>query len=87
MNALLDDNEKVILKTAVEQNDNKGDDICDSFLQGFHHIFDGEIPEYYQKKIRDIPEEQLQIKKIKSKKRLTTDKSTDKSIDKLIDTK
>ena len=73
VNALLENNEKDILKTAVEQNDNKGDDICDSFLQGFHHVFDGEIPEYYQTKIRDIPEEQLQIKKIKSKKRLTTE--------------
>jgi len=75
VNALLEDIEKETLKKAVEQNDNKGDDICDSFLQGFHHVFDGEIPEYYQKKILDIPEEQLQIKKIKSKKRLNTSKT------------
>jgi len=68
VNALLDNNEKDILKKAIEQNDNKGDDICDSYLQGFHHIFDGVIPEYYQKKIQDIPDEQLQTKKIKSKK-------------------
>jgi hypothetical protein len=74
--ALLDENEKLILNKAVEQNDNKGDDICDSYLQGFHHIFDGEIPEHYQKKIQDIPEDQLQIKKIKSKKK--TIKSTEK---------
>lgn len=78
VNTLLESDEKKILKTAVENNDNKGDDICDSFLQGFHHIFDGEIPEYYQKKIRDIPEEQLQIKKIKSKKKLNNDNSNNK---------
>jgi len=69
VNALLEDNEKEILKKAVEQNDNKGDDICDSFLQGFHHVFDGDIPEYYQQKIYQIPSEKLEIKKIKSKKK------------------
>jgi hypothetical protein len=70
VNALLEDNENEILKKAVEQNDNKGDDICDSFLQGFHHIFNGEIPEYYQQKIQNIPESSLEIKKIKSKKKI-----------------
>jgi hypothetical protein len=68
VNALLEDNEKEILNKAVEMNDNKGDDICDSFLQGFHHIFDGDIPEYYHQKIYSIPSEKLEIKKIKSKK-------------------
>ena len=48
-NKKLEDNEKELLIKAIEQNDNKGDDICDSYLQGFHHIFDGEIPQYYQK--------------------------------------
>ena len=70
VNSLLDDKEKELLTKAIEKNDNKGDDICDSYLQGFHHIFDGEIPQYYQDKIQSIPEEQLQIKKIKSKNRI-----------------
>ena len=78
VNALLEDNEKDLLKKAVDLNNNKGDDICDAFLQGFHHVFNGEIPEYYQKKIQEIPESSLEIKKIKSKKRLNnTDKNTD----------
>ena len=71
--ALLEDNEKEILDKAVLMNDNKGDDICDSFLQGFHHVFDGEIPDFYQNKIYSIPPEQLEIKKIKSKKKLDKD--------------
>ena len=70
VNTLLDDKEKELLTNAIIQNNNKGDDICDSYLQGFHHIFNGEIPEYYQQKIQAISEDQLQIKKIKSKKRL-----------------
>ena len=72
VNALLEDNEKEILKKAVDQNDNKSDDICDSYLQGFHYIFNGEIPEYYQQKIYNIPESSLETKIIKSKKRLIT---------------
>ena len=57
------------MNNAVELNNNKGDDICDSYLQGFHHIFEGDIPEYYQEKIRNIPASDLEIKKIKSKKK------------------
>jgi hypothetical protein len=69
--ALLNNDEQILLTKAIEQNDNKGDDICDSYLQGFHHIFDGEIPQYYQDKIHEIPEDNLQIKKIKSKKKIS----------------
>ena len=69
--ALLNNDEQMLLTKAIEQNDNKGDDICDSYLQGFHHIFDGEIPQYYQDKIHEIPEDNLQIKKIKSKKKIS----------------
>ena len=57
------------METAIENNDNKGDDLCDAYLQGFHHIFDGVIPEHYQEKLRTIPEDQLTTKKIKSKKK------------------
>ncbi len=57
------------METAIDNNDNKGDDLCDAYLQGFHHIFDGNIPEHYQEKLRTIPEDQLTTKKIKSKKR------------------
>ncbi len=57
------------METAIENNDNKGDDLCDAYLQGFHHIFDGNIPEHYQEKLRTIPEDQLTTKKIKSKKK------------------
>ena len=66
--ALLNDSEKEILNKAIIENNNKGDDICDSYLQGFHHIFEGDIPEFYQEKIRMIPQTQLDIKQIKSKK-------------------
>jgi hypothetical protein len=69
--ALLNNDEQILLTKAIEQNGNKGDDICDSYLQGFHHIFDGEIPQYYQDKIHEIPEDNLQIKKIKSKKKIS----------------
>ena len=65
---LLTDPEKEILNNAIILNNNKGDDICDSYLQGFHHIFEGDIPEFYQEKIRNIPQDQLNIKQIKSKK-------------------
>lgn len=66
--ALLNDDELKILNNSIEKNNNKGDDLCDAYLQGFHHIFDGNIPEFYQEKLRNIPEEQLTTKKIKSKK-------------------
>jgi hypothetical protein len=77
--ALLSDTEKVLLNDAIVANNNKGDDICDSYLQGFHHIFEGIIPESYQEKIKSISEDELQIKKIKSKK--NNNKITDDNID------
>jgi hypothetical protein len=66
---LLTKDELILMETAIENNNNKGDDFCDAYLQGFHHIFDGIIPEHYQEKLRTIPEDQLTTKKIKSKKR------------------
>ncbi len=66
---LVTKDELKIMETAIENNDNKGDDLCDAYLQGFHHIFDGNIPEHYQEKLRTIPEDQLTTKKIKSKKK------------------
>jgi hypothetical protein len=66
---LLTKDELILMETAIENNNNKGDDFCDAYLQGFHHIFDGVIPEHYQEKLRTIPEDQLTTKKIKSKKR------------------
>jgi len=84
---LLTKDELKIMETAIENNDNKGDDVCDAYLQGFHHIFDGVIPEHYQEKLRTIPEDQLTTKKIKSKKRVVkteveneTDELTTKKI-------
>ena len=71
VNALLDnDTEKELLSNAIAKNDNKGDDICDSYLQGFHHIFNGEIPEYYQQQIQNISADKLEVKNIKSKKKV-----------------
>jgi hypothetical protein len=68
--SLLSPDELKILNKEIENNDNKGDDLCDAYLQGFHHIFDGNIPEHYQEKLRTIPEDQLTTKKIKSKKKI-----------------
>jgi hypothetical protein len=66
--ALMTTNEIKILDEIKKNNDNKDDDVCDAYLQGFHHIFEGVVPEYYQKKLAEIPESELEIKKIKSKK-------------------
>ena len=68
--ALLTTKELNVLEKEIENNNNKADDFCDAYLQGFHHIFDGEIPEHYQEKLRNIPESQLESKKIKSKKKV-----------------
>lgn len=70
VNALITKDELHILNKIKETNDNKVDDVCDAYLQGFHHIFEGNIPEHYQEKLKEIPESDLQIKQIKSKKRI-----------------
>jgi len=74
---LLEKDELKLLETAIENNNNKGDDLCDAYLQGFHHIFNGEVPEYYREKLEKIPEESLESKKIKSKKNIINEKSKD----------
>lgn len=65
---LITSDELEVLEDVKQKNDGKDDDICDAYLQGFHHIFEGNIPEHYQEKLRNIPESHLEVKKIKSKK-------------------
>lgn len=67
--ALIISDELKMLDKVKENNDGKDDDICDAYLQGFHHIFEGNIPEHYQEKLKKIPESELEVKKIKSKKK------------------
>ena len=66
--ALITKDELNMLEIIKEKNDGKDDDVCDAYLQGFHHIFEGNIPEHYQDKLKKIPENELEVKKIKSKK-------------------
>lgn len=67
--ALITSDELKMIEKIRENNDGKDDDVCDAYLQGFHHIFEGNIPEYYQEKLKKIPESELEVKKIKSKKK------------------
>ena len=67
--ALITSDELKMLDKVKENNDGKDDDVCDAYLQGFHHVFEGNIPEHYQEKIKKIPESELEVKKIKSKKK------------------
>jgi len=69
--ALVTYDELKMLEKVKENNDGKDDDVCDAYLQGFHYIFDGNIPEHYQEKIKKIPKSDLETKKIKSKKNKT----------------
>ncbi len=68
--ALITPPELKILERIKEINNGKYDDVCDAYLQGFHYIFNGEIPEFYQEKLGEIPESKLETKKIKSKKNI-----------------
>jgi hypothetical protein len=56
---LIDDKD---LKTLNEYT--KKDDMCDAFLQGFHHMFKI-IPDEYVKKLESIPDNLLVVKKPK----------------------
>jgi hypothetical protein len=56
---LIDDKD---LKTLNEYT--KKDDMCDAFLQGFHHMFKN-IPNEYVKKLEAIPDDLLVVKKPK----------------------
>jgi hypothetical protein len=78
--ALITKDELNMLETIKEKNDGKDDDVCDAYLQGFHHIFEGNIPEHYQDKLKKIPESELEVKKIKSKKKknINTDNDCEK---------
>ena len=67
--ALITSDELKMLDKVKENNDGKDDDVCDAYLQGFHHVFEGNIPEHYQEKLKKIPESELEVKKIKSKKK------------------
>ena len=67
--ALITNDELKMIEKIKEDNDGKDDDVCDAYLQGFHHIFEGNIPEHYQEKLKKIPESELEVKKIKSKKK------------------
>ena len=60
--ALITDEEKKVLEKYDKQ-----DDLCDCFLQGFQYLFNP-IPTKYVDKIKSIKQEDLTIKKIKSKK-------------------
>jgi len=59
---LITDDEKKMLEKYDKQ-----DDLCDCFLQGFQYLFNP-IPTKYVDKIKSIKQEDLTIKKIKSKK-------------------
>jgi len=65
---LITKEELKLIDKIKETNNGKDDDVCDAYLQGFHHIFEGNIPEFYQEKLRNIAESELEVKKIKSKK-------------------
>lgn len=79
---LITDNEyKILLKY------DKKDDMCDAFLQSFHYIYQVllcSFPEHYIKKLSEIPDDLLIIKKAKRKTKKTTKKTenTDDNDDK-----
>jgi len=60
--ALITDDEKKILEKYDKQ-----DDLCDCFLQGFQYLFNP-VPQNYIDKLKAIKQEDLSVKKIKSKK-------------------
>lgn len=59
---LITDEESKILEKYEKQ-----DDLCDAFLQGFQFLFNL-VPQYYLDKLKNIKQEDLTTKKIKSKK-------------------
>lgn len=85
--ALITNDELKMLEKVRENNDGKDDDVCDAYLQGFHHIFEGNIPEHYQKKLKNINESELEIKKIKSKKKKNINSDTESNKIDIVDDK
>jgi hypothetical protein len=60
--ALITDDEKKLLEKYDKQ-----DDLCDCFLQGFQYLFNP-VPQNYIDKLKAINQDDLTVKKIKSKK-------------------
>ena len=60
--ALITEEEKKLLEKYDKQ-----DDLCDCFLQGFQYLFNP-VPQNYIDKLKAIKQEDLSVKKIKSKK-------------------
>ena len=52
--------------TGDKNSEQKEDDFCDAYLQGFRHIYP-KTPEYYMKKLQTINEETLNLDNLRSK--------------------
>lgn len=65
---------KIYCKTLISEEEkakldlyDKQDDLCDAYLQGFQFLFNP-VPQYYLDKLKNIKQEDLTVKRIKSKK-------------------